>query len=628
MQLKGFYWDDSFGLYRHGASGQIDYHDGSEDYLAGIFGSLEPDNELCPAELERYIKDWPTRYHLSSLRSNLLAAVEEFLPTAGNVLELGAGAGALTTWLCKRFRSVDAVEGTMDRAKVLKLRAGHFKNLRVFVGDITKMEFPDTYDLITLIGVLEYIPYFTTDCPDHAGRACIDFLSRLARYLNPDGVLMIATENKLGAKYFSGFPEDHNGIHFSGIMDYPVRSPITFSRNELEDILSASGLKHTKFYHTFPDYKLPTTVIKEDPRMYDVDIPGFVRGLFPDYSNQRNYLFHDSLFIGTLAKARLLHHFSNSFLVLSSTSASARLDARWLVRKFWNEGGKRPLLHHTISLESTDGSFFIKRKSLPGGKEAGEYGKIRFNLSETSEYVAGANLMTPACKSVFLNDRYALLTNLLKEIVKHLDDRFFSGSLDDEGYHLIDGRSIDCCFWNLLRTKDGQLVQIDNKWSHADMIPTDYVIFRNLLGLFTEARPFMGEADSLQFILPIMQGIFPLYTEERFHASMEREIDLQNSIRIHPIDHSGLSPAKDTKSCPVMLTRLREKNEELLRELQGVRGQLHDTEASYAEMQRAHTESYSDIMNSASWRLTRPLRAAARLIGRFLFLAGIGKIFQ
>jgi len=578
MQLKGFYWDDSCGLYLHSASGRIDYHDGSEDYLAGIFGSLEPDRELCPAELERHIKDWPTRYHLSSLRTNLLAAVEELLPTTGNVLELGAGTGALTTWLCKRFRSVDAVEGAMDRAKVLKLRAGHCNNLRVFVGDITKMEFPDTYDLITLIGVLEYVPYFAGDCSDRAGTACIDFLSRLARYLNPGGVLMIATENKLGAKYFSGFPEDHNGICFSGIMDYPAGSPITFSRNELEDILNESGLKHTKFYHAFPDYKLPTTVIKEGPRMYDVDISGFVRGLFPDYLNKRDYLFHDSLFFGTLVKARLLHYFSNSFLVLSSRSASAGLDANWLVRKFWNPQMTKSLLHHTISLESTDGSFFIKRKPLPGGEGAGEYGKVRFNLPETSEYVAGVNLMTVAYKSIFLNDRYALLTNLLHEIAKYLDDGFFSGPLDDEGYHLIDGRSIDCCFWNLVRTKDGQLVQIDNKWRHTDMIPADYVIFRNLLQLFAEVHPFIAETDSSQFILPIMQRIFPRYGEERLHSSMKREIDFQNSIRIVPIDTSELRSVSHTKSGLATFTTFKE----VLQELQDVKGQLAQIKSSRA----------------------------------------------
>jgi SAM-dependent methyltransferase len=557
MQKQDFDWHFSDGLYIHRTSTQIDYHDGSEKYLTSIFKDHPFDDDVCPTELRRFIKDWPTRYHLSILRTNLLDAVEELFPRKSSVLELGAGTGALTTWLCKRFQTVDAVEGALDRAKVLKLRAGQFANLRVFVGDISRMDFPGKYDLITLVGVLEYIPYYDSGASSH-DRSCIDFLSRLKDYLTDDGVLIVATENKLGAKYLSGFPEDHNGVYFSGLMDYPDRSPVTFSRNELEDILRSSGFQGIKFYHAFPDYKLPRTVIKEDPQIYEIDIAGFVQGLFEDFSDNRWYLFHDSLFLRTLAKARLIHHFSNSFLVLASKNSSTKLEVNWLARKFWNQENTRAVFHHTISLVKEGHRFLIERAPLRCGKTEEQSDGTKFKLSEVTEYVRGSSLLTDAYKSIFLNDDYIALTGLLKETLEHLEGRFFSGSIDCDGYHLITGGAVDCCLWNLIRTESGELVQIDNKWTCTDLIPSDFVIFRNLLYLFNDVCPFVNKKDSFQFILPIMERIFPRYTQDRLLASVKKETDFQNTIRIDPLDPSDLKVVSNKKWTLTLLSSLRE----------------------------------------------------------------------
>jgi 2-polyprenyl-3-methyl-5-hydroxy-6-metoxy-1,4-benzoquinol methylase len=243
INQSDFALDEELGLFVHEEGPEIDYRDSSEDYLVNLFLGTNPMNSY-PVEMQQHITDWPTRYHLSHMRTNLLESVKELFSPDSKVLELGAGMGALTLWLCDHFKHVDAVEGSLKRAQALRARAKDQKNLRVFVGDISDINFTEKYDLITLVGVLEYLPFYSQGDPR---TVCVDFLKGLTGCLNKDGILLVGIENKLGAKYFSGCHEDHTGKLFSGIMDYPGKSPVTFSRNEIEEMLHETGMTQVQF---------------------------------------------------------------------------------------------------------------------------------------------------------------------------------------------------------------------------------------------------------------------------------------------------------------------------------------------------------------------------------------------
>ncbi len=507
----------------------IDYSDGSEDYFIDLFKKIDKIKSY-DVSLQKYIKDWATKYHLSYIRTNLLDSVLQLFKKDGKVLELGGGMGAITPWLAENFKSVDAIEGSNKRAKALRLRTKNTENVRVFVGDINEIEYPEIdYDVITLIGVMEYIPFYSQNASPMS--VCKCFLERIGKYLKKDGILIIAIENKLGAKYLSGCTEDHNGQLFSGVMGYPNNSPITFRRNELEELTKQSGFKNSQFYHIFPDYKLPQLFFREDSKVYQTSSSIFNRGIFPDYSGKREYFFMEQLFMDTLYQAKLLHQLSNSFLVLCSKSSTTNLKTDWLIKKYWNRINSRPEFHHCINFIEKDNRLFVERKPLEVGKKEAEFEKINFEL-KNDFFKYGDCLNKEAYRAILKNDRYSSLIGLLKNVREELITYYSCEECDAEGYTLVSGKAIDYCLWNLNRTKDMKLQFIDQKWDYQERITEDFVIFRSLLGLYPEVYPFIAEEKQSNFIIKIMKEIYPQYNMERFTMNYIKEREFEKNITI------------------------------------------------------------------------------------------------
>lgn len=242
--------------YRFGYQG-IPYSDGdvAEARMLDILQSVD-DVSVMSDELLQHQTDWPTTYHLSSKRANLLRPLDDALRDK-KVLELGCGCGAVTRYLGETAKEVIAVEGSFRRAEITALRCKGLPDVFVVVDKIQDLQLePHSFDVVTLIGVLEYSRVFG------GFNAEAEILKQARGYLRSGGVLILAIENQLGLKYFAGVPEDHQGVPWWGINDaYTNNSVATFSRNELEQLLKQASFRHIEQCIPMPDYKLPTTVI-------------------------------------------------------------------------------------------------------------------------------------------------------------------------------------------------------------------------------------------------------------------------------------------------------------------------------------------------------------------------------
>lgn len=252
-------------------------------------------------------KSWPVLYHFSKIRQNII----NWLPIAKDhkVLEIGSGCGALTGALAEMAGKVTCVELSKKRSLINAHRNKERDNIEILVGNYQDIEKElGKFDLITLIGVFEYAEsYIGGEDP------YVEMLRQAADHLDPGGQIVIAIENRIGLKYWSGFTEDHVGEYYEGLEGYPNTKGVrTFSRPALCRIIRQAGGFKTDFYYPFPDYKLPMAIYSDDylPK------PGEIRENFPNFDRERILAFSEGRVLDSLIQDGLLPQFANSFLVI------------------------------------------------------------------------------------------------------------------------------------------------------------------------------------------------------------------------------------------------------------------------------------------------------------------------
>lgn len=252
---------------------------------------------------------WTIMYYFSDIRKNILSWYP-FTPNA-KILEIGTGCGAITGLFCEKNLQITGVESSKRRAMITAYRNKEYPNLEINVGNFVEMNFPEHYDYITMIGVLEYANMFLPE----SSNSFIDMLSKARQMLNNDGKLFIAIENRLGMKYFAGAPEDHIGKKFIGIENYPEKNKVqTFSKSELEEILISGGFANLEWHYPYPDYKLPRQIFSDE----FLPTAELLSDGIASYDVQRLQLFNERKAIQSLAGEKEFGFLGNSFLVVAS----------------------------------------------------------------------------------------------------------------------------------------------------------------------------------------------------------------------------------------------------------------------------------------------------------------------
>jgi SAM-dependent methyltransferase len=212
-------------------------------------------------EILKNDKRWPILYQLAPQRQNIVIPME--ITKTDEVLEIGSGMGAITCALSEKAGSVDCIDLSKRRSLANAYRNKSAMNVGIYVGNFEKIALSKQYDVAVLIGVLEYAQsYIKSDKPFET------LLKKVCGFLKPSGRIYIGIENRLGLKYFSGSNEDHWGRPFIGIEGYmndiDRKRAKTFSKSELEKMVSDSGFGDLFFYYPMPDYKLPVLIYSDE----------------------------------------------------------------------------------------------------------------------------------------------------------------------------------------------------------------------------------------------------------------------------------------------------------------------------------------------------------------------------
>ncbi len=456
------------------------YTDGDaiEQNVAEIIAATA-DRRIGSESLMAHISDWATLYHLSSARANLLRPIAHRL-AGKRVLEIGAGCGAITRYLGELGADVVAIEGSRRRAAICAARCQDLENVAVVCDAFQRFEPGSTFDVVTLIGVLEYSRQLG-DGDD----APLDLLQRSSERLSDEGLLIVAIENQLGLKYLAGAPEDHFPQPFFGVNDlYDTRTPVTFGRVELQKLLTAAGLPHHEFFAPFPDYKLPVAVVHEDayrdPRL---DLATIIRSL-PAAGQAFPYqrTFSEEMSWPVFIRNGLGLDVSNSFLVLVSGKSAAPLD------------GDRP----SVWIYSTDRRrCFAKEKTIgdgPNGPRVRSHriyndpppdGAYRQSLATDEPYLSGVLFATGFYRIV--NQPGWTLESVAQWARPWVAWLASLKESDVRPDTIVPAAYLEAIPRNVFLTPSGRFVPFDLEWLAPADLPLPFVVWRGLLSAFRQA---------------------------------------------------------------------------------------------------------------------------------------------
>lgn len=477
-------------------TGDDKYSDGDiEDEVLKII-ACNSDTDYEEAISNNY--SWPVFYHLTKIRQNLL----NWYPFEADseVLEIGCGMGAITELLCKRCKSVTAVELSERRATAAYLRCREYDNLEIIVGNLNDIEFQKKYDYITLIGVLEYQNNFTSSSNPYK-----DFLSKIKQLLKPDGKLIVAIENKYGLKYWCGAPEDHSGIPFDGINDYTYSNVArTFSKKQLQNLIKNAGFNFTYFYYPLPDYKMPQVVYSENflPKNGSID------NWIPYYEPNGNSMISDEEHLySDLVDNDVFEFFANSYMVECSVENKKVGKIQYAVSSpFRNKE------YSMITLYSENVGFYKMADSCSFGalmstdnnhKLLAQRGilvsetKIKDNIMYTKR-VLGTSL-TEILLREYTNKNesgiYEIFDKIYSEIKRSSEESDklnpIFNSFGEMNISVIDNHDkilkniyIDMIHKNCYVQKNGDYVWIDQEWCLND-IPASFGLYYNIIELYS-----------------------------------------------------------------------------------------------------------------------------------------------
>jgi len=627
------------GYRQHGASRlwvrsdtdapEFGYNDGDdyEDWVASAVRGATDVSSLS-REIEQHIRDWPSRYHLSHQRANL---VRPLLPSLrGQVLEVGAGMGAVTRGLGEHGLDVVAVEGSPRRASVCADRCRDLPNVQVVADTIQGFGRPQRFSTVVMVGVLEYSRVFGFEAGD---RDAVDImLEHIVGLLEPDGQLVLAIENQLGLKYFAGFPEDHVGRRMFGLEDrYTDDGVVTFGREELSRRLEQAGLVHRDWYYPFPDYKLPTTVVSQDgldDAAMDVQ-PLLASTAHADFQEPTTTTLDLARAWGPIIRNGLVGDLSSSFLVRAS---AADLQPVGPLAWYFGASARRPEFTKVTTFErGPDGVTVHRRRAVPDLPVT--VGDVTLRLEDES-YAGGSPWSTELVR--ILGTEGWRVGDLSRWLGVWLDAFRERAGLAPRATvtATAPGDLLDALPRNLLH-RDGSHEFIDLEWVSATPLTLGFAVFRALYDSLASVGPVAQPAHNTPLVLrDLVVAVAATHrlapSEADLAAYWDRERDFQSTVLGSPVrveaaealgarlrvrtDLDTVIAAGET--LPGVSAGLRDDLERTSADLEATRAELTEVRTSTAQEIHALRVGTAEILGSTSWRVTEALRAASRQAGR------------
>lgn len=588
-------------------------------------------------ELAKAIKDWPSTYHLSARRSNLLRPFKSWF-AGKRVLEIGCGCGAITRFLGEMGAEVVAVEGSLRRASIARQRTRDLENVEVICSPSDRLPDLGQFDAVLLIGVLEYARVFLG--PD--GQQ--EMLAFCRARMLPESKLFIAIENKLGIKYFAGANEDHVNLPMYGINNaYHEHGVVTFGRQELTGLLHDAGFTDSQTYLPLPDYKLPVSMVTPLGWREHAESLGplAVESAHKDKQVIAENLFSLEQGISNIWKNGLAADLSSSFLMVCSQQPQDTITEN--VAAYHYSDSRLPQYCKEIQFTHLEKG---KLTITPDGPslETGNTNPVH-HIGGESQFYSGTSLWSGL--TYIVNRPDWLIAEVgdwargwVNELLLSADK--VSDTLDKT--LPLPATYQDALPFNMIRQESGKVIYFDQEWIANEPISMGYIAFRgvfhSLLRITSFASTRFYHNNNLgRFTLDVLQSIGFDCDEQDLDAYLHQEarfmafVQLKEEKQIYPVLRdvfckfrapSFAALREEGEKAVGALAELQETLDEaktLLTEKEALLQQLEQEQqaqaqilAQQAQLIERQNHDIAQLLGSASWKISSPLRVVGRRV--------------
>lgn len=515
------------------SSEKLKIADSDEKYLYDVIRDAR-DLSSTSDELDSKWVYWPTEYHLSSSRVNLIRGID--LSNIHTALEIHAGCGAITRYLGENSIKLDALEERPLKAEIIKKRCFDLDNVTVLNVNFKNAIFPECYyDAIFGVDLIDKAALMVSSCDRHPD-AVIKTLSRLKTSLTEEGLLLIAASNRFGLKYQMGALDGVYSRPYIGVNGYPENPPIrNYNHKEWSNLLKSAGFEYFQFAYPFPDHLLTRVVlhdafVRSDPYAHSLLYHTKSR----DYFNPQ-WRPDDDEFLRweTLHGSGYLPDFANSFLIIASKNRNAI--QRAMPYDFVHFSNPLRQNRYAVLTYKRRGELEVRKKNITKLQRVFEENRIDQTL-DANDYLHG-----PLLCSIWLH-----------ALMDPEPDKAFEGCLNQYRDFLITflindakhNKALDLLPFNIIIDSNGEFKTFDLEWQLPENVSPDFILFRALMWFAYTHEVFINSFCEFRHLQSI--GAFIQYGFSLLGLQLDQKLAqfIAFEERVH--DEIGNNEAKES----------------------------------------------------------------------------------
>lgn len=255
-------------------------------------------------------KDYDLLYHFSHVRQNVISWMP--ISKTDTVLEIDSECGAITGALVDKAKHVTCIDASLTKSQINATRHQNNDNLEIIVGELQDIlkDLNEKYNYIFVSSNLHFLTEWDSDAENFQ-----KLLSLLKGLLSDNGIIVFATDNQFGLKYFAGAKDFITKKYFDSIEGYNnTNSSRFFSKGKIEEMSTVCGFDEVVFYYPYPDYVFPMAIYSDEylPSVGELTAANY------NFDDERMTLIDEEKAYDAIIQDHMFPQFSNSYLVIMS----------------------------------------------------------------------------------------------------------------------------------------------------------------------------------------------------------------------------------------------------------------------------------------------------------------------